>query len=101
MLASRYFDLGRLVVTRTINNMIEENVQFSKDVISAIRRYCCKDWGDLCEEDKLANNESLEHPDELYLLASYKTCMGKIWIITENQYEMGGNLTTILFPDER
>jgi len=56
MLASKYFDLGKLVVTRRINNMVGENVQFSKDVISAIRRYCCRDWGDLCEEDKLANN---------------------------------------------
>lgn len=54
------------------------------------------------EEDKQTNEDALQYPDDLYLLASYKTCKGKIYIITERISEYAGNnATTLCFPDER
>ena len=102
MFTSKYFNLGKVVCTATLNNIMSENKQFASDVMSALQRYCNKDWGDLCEEDKQTNEDALQYPDDLYLLASYKTCKGKIYIITERISENAGdNATTVCFPDER
>ena len=53
-------------------------------------------------EDKQTNEDALQYPDDLYLLGAYKTCKGKIYIITNRISETAGdNATTICFPDER
>ena len=102
MFISKYFNLGKVVCTATLNNAMSENKQFASEVMSALQKYCNKDWGDLCEEDKQINDDALQYPEDLYLLAAYKTCKGKIYIITERISEYAGNnATTICFPDER
>ena len=102
MFTSNYFNLGKVVCTATLNNIMSENKQFASEVMSALQRYCNKDWGDLCKEDKQTNEDALQYPDDLYLLAAYKTCKGKINIITERISENAGdNATTLCFPDER
>ena len=102
MFTSKYFNLGKVVYTATLNNIMSENKQFANEVMSALQRYCNKDWGDLCEEDKQTNEDALQYPDDLYLLAAYKTCKGKIYIITERISENAGdNATTLCFSDER
>lgn len=102
MFTSKYFNLGKVVCTATLNNTMSENKQFASEVMSALHRYCNKDWGDLCKEDKRTNEESLQYPDDLYLLAAYHTCKGKIYIITERISENAGdNATTLCFSDER
>ena len=102
MYTSKYFNVGKVVCTATLNNAMSENKQFASEVMSALQKYCNKDWGDLCEEDKQINDDALQYPDDLYLLATYKTCKGKIYIITERISENAGdNATTICFPDER
>ena len=102
MFTSKYFNLGKVVCTATLNNAMSENKQFASEVMSALQKYCNKDWGDLCEEDKQINDDALQYPEDLYLLAAYKTCKGKIYIITERISENAGdNVTTLCFPDER
>ena len=102
MFISKYFNLGKVVCTATLNNAMSENKQFASEVMSALQKYCNKDWGDLCEEDKQINDDALQYPEDLYLLAAYKTCKGKIYIITERISENAGdNATTICFPDEK
>ena len=102
MFESKYFNLGQVVCTATLDNAKTENKQFAREVVSAMERYCNKDWGDLDEEDKQTNEDALQYPDDLYLLGAYKTCKGKIYIITNRISETAGdNATTICFPDER
>ena len=102
MFESKYFNLGKVVCTATVNNEMMENRQFAKDVLSSMERYCNKDWGDLDAEDKYTNEDALQYPDDLYILAAYKTCKGKIYIITNRISETAGdNATTICFPGER
>lgn len=88
------FDLGQVVMTRTINDIVAENVQFAKDVANAINRYVKCDWGSMDLEDIDSNDAAVESGDRI--LASYETCRGKIWIITEADR----SYTTVLFPDE-
>lgn len=60
-----------------------------------LARHALGDWGDLCEEDKHANKEALEHG--FRLLSSYKLDeTAKLWIITEADRAS----TTLLLPEE-
>ena len=99
---SKYFDMGHIVVTNRINETMKESNLFHLEVLLALDNFSNKDWGDLDEEDKQTNEDALQYPDDLYLLAAYHTCKGKIYIITERISENAGdNATTLCFTDER
>lgn len=102
MITSKYFDMGKIFVTHGINEAIKENDRFATEVNLSLQRYAVKDWGMLDEEDKQTNEKALNYPEDLYLLAAYETCKGKIYIITNRMSENpGDNATTLCFPDER
>ena len=102
MLTSKYFNIGKVVVTHGINETMTENSRFAAEVNLSLRRYAVKDWGCLSDEDKQTNEEALKYPDDLYLLAAYQTCKGKIYIITNKiSGNTGESVTTVCFPDER
>lgn len=102
MVTSKYFNIGKIIVTRGIYEAIKESDRFAAEVNLSLQRYAVKDWGNLSDDDKQANEESLKYPDDLYLLAAYETCKGKIWIITNRiSGNAGDNATTVCFPSER
>ena len=102
MYASKYFNLGNVVTTNRINEAMAKSRRFTLEMIVDLQRYCIKDWGDLSEDDKRMNDEALKYPDDLYILAAYQTCKGRIFIITSRISEKpGDNATTVCFPDER
>ena len=90
------------MVTHGINETMMENNRFAAEINLSLQRYAVKDWGNLSGEDKQTNEDALQYPDDLYLLAAYNTCKGKIWIITNRISENeGDNVTTVCFPNER
>lgn len=94
--------MGKVVVTKSIDELMKENRKFAVEVTLSLQRYAVKDWGNLDAEDKQINDEALNYPDDLYLLGAYKTSKGKIYIITNRISEKAGdNATTVCFPDER
>lgn len=88
------FELGQIVMTRSIAEKVSKNTKFHMEVIDAMLRYAEKDWGIVSQNDKQANDWGLENGDRI--LAAYETCEGDIWIITE----WDRSVTTILFPSE-
>ncbi len=99
---SNYFNVGTIVGTRNIHDLMEKDARFALDIMVALDRYCNKDWGELCKGDCALNEEALKNPDDLYLLGVYKTCRGTVDIITNRISEVAGdNATTICFPNER
>lgn len=95
MIQSKFFNMGQILITRGISETVGESERFAAEVVLALHRFAVKDWGDLDEEE-------LNNPDDLYLLAAYKTSKGRIWIITNRISEKAGdNATTVLFPYER
>jgi hypothetical protein len=70
------------------------NAQFCEVVSSSIKRYANGDWGDLWEEDRLANEAALIDGERIF--ARYNSKYGTIYIITE----WDRSVTTILFADE-
>ena len=89
------FNLGRLLMTRGVNDLVAENEAFAKFMTESLARHRKGDWGDLPEEDRSENELSLKAGCRL--LSAYESGeLPKIWIITERDR----SATTILFPDE-
>ncbi len=89
------FNLGRLLMTKGVNDQVAENTDFAKFVTESLARHRKGDWGTLSEEDKQENELSLK--EGFRLLSAYESRdLPKIWIITERDR----SATTILFPDE-
>ena len=94
------FKLGRFVLTRGVNSLVGDDPTFSNFVTQSIRRHVQQNWGDLCDEDKEANDKALERFEGKLngrLFSAYEgENQPKIWIITE----WDESATTVLFPDE-
>ena len=90
------FNLGQVVMTNGVDNLIDEDDDFARFVAKSFIRHCNGDWGDLCEEDKAMNESALKNGDDR-LFSKYNYDDGiSIYIITE----WDRSATTILFPDE-
>ena len=88
-------NMGRLLMTRGVNDLVAEDEAFAKFVMSSLTRHRGGDWGNLTDEDMQENELSLK--EGYRLLSAYEAeGLPKIWIITEADR----SATTILFPDE-
>ena len=84
------FPLGRIVGTPGVLQNIPES-----EMRAAVQRHALQDWGDVCEGDRLANDEALKEGDRL--LSVYHSSEGtKFWVITE----WDRSATTVLLPEE-
>ena len=83
------FQLGKVFATPGA-------IALGVDLAAYLRRHHCGDWGEeLCEDDKQANEDALEH--DMRLLSCYKTPNGdRLYVITE----WDRSVTTILRPEE-
>lgn len=88
------FDLGNICKTCGIDYAVQEDKSFLVEIMSCFEKYVKCDWGDLCDEDKQANDVALINNERL--LAAYLTSKGKIFVITERDR----SCTTILFANE-
>ena len=88
-------NMGRLLMTRGVNDLVAEDEAFAKFVMNSLTRHRRGDWGNLTDEDIQENELSLK--EGYRLLSAYESeGLPKIWIITEADR----SATTILFPDE-
>ena len=86
------FPLGQTVITPGAIEALEKSKQHPGDFLS---RHLRGDWGELCEEDRAANQEALT--EKLRLMSVYRTTkQEKLWIITEADR----SVTTLLLPSE-
>jgi hypothetical protein len=86
---------GHLGMTPSIAALMRGSDGASKIVRACLRRHLTGDCGDMCEDDVLANLRAFIRGGER-VFSSYKTAIGKVWIITEADR----SATTILFPHE-
>lgn len=90
-MGNRLFNLGQVVATQPASQLLEKHnlipMQF-------LQRHCTGDFGDLCEEDKEANNEAIWSEERI--LSSYDVGDQKLWLITEADRSS----TTLLLSSE-
>jgi len=89
--------LGQTVATPGALEAFEKAGQTASQFL---QRHARGDWGDVCQEDRQANDQALL--DGSRLLSAYRTSLGeKIWVITEAADDSGNRAaTTILLPSE-
>ena len=89
------FCLGKMVMTRGVNDLVAANTAFARFVVESLLRHAQGDWGDITEDDVQENEFSLKRG--LRLLSAYEAPgLPKIWIITEADR----SATTVLFPED-
>lgn len=89
MTGTARFPLGQLVITSNASLRLS-----TEEVLTALRRHASGDWGDLCPEDTLANDEALEHGGRM--LSAYGHGEHRFWLITEAD----SSSTTVLLPED-
>jgi len=86
------FSLGQLVATPGALEALQQAGQSPADFLA---RHVRGDWGEVCDDDKRANDEALVHGARI--LSAYRTLRNvRIWVITEADRSS----TTILLPEE-
>lgn len=86
---SRGFSLGAIVATFGAQAIPRDEVG------AALARHAAGDWGDVCEDDRQANETALQNGTRL--LSVYRARAGtRFWVITEADR----SVTTVLLPEE-
>jgi hypothetical protein len=95
-------DIGQLVVTKGIDELMVRDSRFSQFIHKSLGRYIKEDWSDLPFADKDANDLAVINKNDR-LLAAYDIQKNgwdlydrKIWIMTDADF----TYTTIMFPSE-
>lgn len=84
------FSLGQIVMTESAAQTLSLH-----DIATALLRHARGDWGDVCTEDRDANESALWEAGRLHSV--YHDRKGvKFWIITESDR----NTTTVLLPED-
>lgn len=84
------FPPGRMVATPAALRAIPQ-----EEMLFALQRHMCCDWGDVCGEDRRSNERALKTGERLF--SAYHTGDGrKFWIITEADRSN----TTVLLPQD-
>jgi hypothetical protein len=81
--------LGQVVTTANASLRLS-----TEEVMSALRRHACGDWGDLPPEDALANNAALRDGSRLF--SAYGDGENRFWVITDADR----SVTTVLLPED-
>lgn len=83
------FRLGRLLATPGALDILSPDT-----LLDILQRHATGDWGELCDDDRAANDAALL--DGSRLLSAYTVEGERIWIITEADR----SATTVLLPEE-
>lgn len=86
------FDLGRIVMTRAVNDLVADGV-FKP--LTLLKRHVFGDWGDVTGGDAQRNEQSLQDGDRLMSVYNVSSTL-TIWIITEADR----SATTLLLPED-
>lgn len=90
MFSESKFKLGQVVITRNAESVVDDF-----DVMVGLQRHANGDWGQICDEDKQVNEDSLKNGNRL--MSVYEDSNGRVfWIITE----ASRLVTTILLPED-
>jgi len=91
------FQLGRTLATP---EALEAILDSGHSPVEFLDRHVYGDWGDVCPDDRRANEDALIDGSRLWSV--YKTRLGtKFWVITEAVGDDGHRASTcMMLPDE-
>jgi hypothetical protein len=92
-------ELGRVVSTLGYQSLVEEAENKGEMItFSLLRRHMMGDWGEVCKEDWVANDNALDKRDPQRVLSVYEVGSegAKVWVITA----WDRSVTALLLPEE-
>lgn len=95
-MTGKKFDLGQVVVNKSVDEKMKEDRSFRVFVQVSIGRYVHRDWGQTSDEDAKANNRAIQNGERILAVYKQPKTDTIIRIITEADR----SVTTIMFPDE-
>ena len=90
-MAIEKFNLGQVVATPGALEVLGEA---GRSPVEFLSRHVRGDWGELCEEDRQANEDALHSGGRLF--SAYSVDEVRIWVITEADRSS----TCVLLPEE-
>lgn len=87
------FDTGTVVHTTNAHAAFD-----SATMEVCLKRHERGDWGDIYEEDRAGNEESVKNGGQI--MSAYKFDSKELWIITDAVDEEGRRVTTLLLPED-
>ena len=90
------FKLGELVMTRSIVDRMNKDIEFAYFIDESFSRYLNKDWGNTCKHDSKMNDKAIKNNDDRIVAKYISNNYDEILIITE----WDRSYTTILFLNE-
>lgn len=98
---AKTFDIGKVVLTRAVWDLMEENSDFRDFFQGCLNRYILYDWGDTCEEDWKQNNYAALNGERVIAVYNIpdeieNTFESSLWFITE----WDRSVTTVLFQSD-
>ena len=54
-----------MLMTGGMSHLVADNEVFAANVCLSLKRHVAGDWGDICDEDRVANELALQHGDRL------------------------------------
>ena len=98
---AKTFEIGNVVSTRAVWDLMEENEVFRWFISGCLSRYILYDWGDTCPEDWESNNLAVKNGERVIAVYNIPdeiedTFENQLWIITE----WDRSTTTLLFPSD-
>ena len=91
---ARLFELGKLVVTPAAKEAIGAD-SVNEILVALFERHAVGDWGEISDDSKEANDESVKNGGSM-ILSAYEIKGTLFWIITEHDR----SATTILLPED-
>jgi hypothetical protein len=89
MIRAGRFPLGEIVATGNASRRLT-----TEEVLAALQRHADCDWGNLCPEDAMLNEDALARGGRLF--SAYGNGTRRFWIITEADR----SVTTVLLPGD-
>jgi hypothetical protein len=88
------FPLGKIFMTPGVAALIDKDAGLMLRIAKLLERHQSGDWGEVDEEDKLANDLSVKAGYRI--LSAYQVMNQRVWFITQADRSS----TTILLPRE-
>ena len=91
------FDIGSLVATPAALEVMQDRGVYGP---ALIKRHVTGDYGDICDEDRAANEEALKSGARI--MSVYTIDEVRLWVITDAVIDEEGHrqATTILLPED-
>lgn len=95
---NKKINMGQICMSERVDAVMRTESVFKMDVRGALAHFGNGDWGLTCKYGAVLNDRAVQTGENI--VATYRTCRGRIWISTETIRDSKNTkiITTVRFP---